>query len=135
MVSVIYENQPIGTYYATQYASFFISIALSYFLMIWLLQWYMRDREPFQLKWVTFFWNLMLSLLSGLGSFIFLYYDPTCIFKPQVTVTNHHPYVYYVIVIFSLTKSVEFGDTMLLILKKKKIIISSCIPSFYSRVI
>jgi hypothetical protein len=74
----------------------------------------------------NFFWNFSLSLLSLIGLIVAIYdlYKSNklqMIFSLTFTYTEFPPYFKNVISIFSLTKVIEFGDTFLLILKKRKL--------------
>lgn len=87
--------------------------------LLFAVQHFMKNRKPFQLKGLYFTWNVMLSCLSGLGVSIFIIYDPLCLTIINLSEADTHPYVRACISIFSLTKAIEFGDSFLLVLKKK----------------
>lgn len=93
-----------------------------YIPVVYGLQWYMRDRPPYKLKTVCFVWNLALSLLSLLGFFIMLFSQPVLLTKAIYPETQFVPPVRAVICFFTLTKAIEFGDTIILCLRKKPLI-------------
>lgn len=109
----------VGVELATAYMYPIIIASLLYLPLTYGLRRYMQNRPPYSLKGVAFLWNLSLSLLSLLGFLTVL------IQQPRMLLVSMHPERYFsppvrvVITIFTLTKAVEFGDTLLLVLKKK----------------
>lgn len=109
----------VGVELATAYMYPIIIASLLYLPLTYGLRRYMQNRPAYSLKGVAFLWNLSLSFLSLLGFLTVL------IQQPKMLVVSMHPERYFcppvrvVITIFTLTKAVEFGDTLLLVLKKK----------------
>ncbi|PFH32692.1 GNS1/SUR4 family protein [Besnoitia besnoiti] len=99
----------------------FIACAL-YLPLVYGLQRYMRDRPPYSLKTFCFLWNAVLSVLSLLGFFTMLVAQPVLLTKAIYPETQFVPAVRAVICLFTLTKAVEFGDTVILALRKKQLI-------------
>ncbi|KEP64325.1 UNVERIFIED_CONTAM: GNS1/SUR4 family protein [Hammondia hammondi] len=99
----------------------FVACAL-YVPVVYGLQWYMRNRPAYKLKTACFVWNLALSLLSLLGFFIMLVAQPVLLTKAIFPETQFVPPVRAVICFFTLTKAIEFGDTIILCLRKKPLI-------------
>lgn len=100
-----------------------ILIACALYLpVIYTLQWYMKDRRPYKMKAFCFLWNLSLSVLSSLGFFIILFTQPELIPRAIYPERDFLPPVRAVICLFTLTKAVEFGDTLILVLKKKPLV-------------
>ncbi|KYK67444.1 GNS1/SUR4 family protein [Toxoplasma gondii TgCatPRC2] len=99
----------------------FVACAL-YVPVVYGLQWYMRNRPAYKLKTACFVWNLALSLLSLLGFFVMLVAQPVLLTKAIFPETQFVPPVRAVICFFTLTKAIEFGDTIILCLRKKPLI-------------
>lgn len=102
-------------------AAFVITIAL-YLPSVWSLQGYMRSRAAYKLKWVTFFWNLSLAVISAIGLAALLMEDWRIMLSLFVPEGSFLPYTRSVMAIFSLSKPLEFGDTLILALKKKPVV-------------
>ncbi|XP_026189837.1 uncharacterized protein LOC34624018 [Cyclospora cayetanensis] len=79
----------------------------------------MRDRPAYSLRYVALLWNASLSLLSLLGFLTVLIQQPSMLLTSINPERLFSPPVRAVIALFTLTKAVEFGDTFLLVLKKK----------------
>ena len=103
-----------------------ITSTVLYLAMIYYGQKAMADRKAYQLKWLLFAWNLGLAIFSIVGSLrlirdmthILTYFD----FHSTVCVTGPCPVRGFWIKVFSLSKVAELGDTIFIILRKKKII-------------
>lgn len=97
-----------------------------YLAVIYYGQKAMADRKPHELKWLLFAWNLGLAVFSIIGSLrlmrdmthILTYFD----FHSTVCVTGPCPVRGFWIKVFSLSKVAELGDTLFIILRKRKII-------------
>ncbi|CDJ31399.1 GNS1/SUR4 family domain-containing protein, putative [Eimeria mitis] len=79
----------------------------------------MSTRPAFSLRGLAFVWNLVLSLLSFLGFMTVLIQQPTLLTVPVHPERLFTPPVRVVVALFTLTKAVEFGDTFILVFKKK----------------
>lgn len=73
------------------------------------------------LRWIAFIWNLLLSVLSLWGFVAATVKQPGLLLTTSFPEKDYHPTVRMVIAIFTLTKAVEFGDTILLFLKRRPI--------------
>ncbi|PHJ18133.1 gns1 sur4 family protein [Cystoisospora suis] len=110
-----------GDFAALLQVPILIACAL-YLPVVYGLQWYMRDRRPYKMKAFCFVWNICLSVLSFLGFFIILLTQPELIPRAIYPETQFLPPVRAVICLFTLTKALEFGDTIILVLKKKPLV-------------
>jgi len=110
------------------YHNYFIVASFLYLPLIWIGQQIMKNKQPYLLKKPLLFWNLSLSILSGIGS----YYVLSWIYMDlqdnnlQSSVCNYQkPFsnkIAWYVGVFNLTKIFEWIDTIFLILRKKKII-------------
>eukprot|EP00386_Alphamonas_edax_P005987 GDKI01019525.1.p2 GENE.GDKI01019525.1~~GDKI01019525.1.p2 ORF type:complete len:148 (+),score=36.30 GDKI01019525.1:1-444(+) len=82
----------------------------------------MRNKQAMPLRAVHIVWNLTLSLLSAIGGYILLTADPGVYMHMIVEEHKLMPVVRAVNTLFCVSKIFEFGDTMLLVLKKKPVI-------------
>jgi len=99
-----------------------IGSIILYLPTIWLLQCYMANRPAFKLKRTAVLRNLFLAVISALGVALMLM-DGVSMFGQQFYPESMYPInTRAVIAIFSLTKNLEFGDTILLVLKKKPLL-------------
>ena len=86
----------------------------------------MQSRAPVDLKWQLFAWNLMLAVFSGIGAarlvqefwHVLTHYDVYC----SVCITGPCNVRGFWISAFALSKIVELGDTVFLILRKRPVI-------------
>lgn len=108
-----------GVELATVYKYHIITGCVLYLPVIYGLRRYMQNRPAYSLKFVAFIWNLCLSLLSLMGFITVLVQQPGMLLVSMHPERYFSPPVRVVITIFTLTKAVEFGDTVLLVLKKK----------------
>lgn len=108
-----------GVELATAYMYPIIVTSVLYLPLTYGLRRYMEQRPPYSLKGIAFLWNLTLSLLSLLGFMTILLQQPKMLLVSMHPERYFSPPVRVVITIFTLTKTVEFGDTVLLVLKKK----------------
>jgi len=87
----------------------------------------MRNRKPFDLRWLLFPWNLALSVFSAVGFYYALpefannlmtrplvdvICDPRCFALPSSR------WIFF----FNVSKFFEFGDTIFIVLRKKPLI-------------
>uniref|UniRef100_A0A915AY29 Elongation of very long chain fatty acids protein n=1 Tax=Parascaris univalens TaxID=6257 RepID=A0A915AY29_PARUN len=104
-----------------------ITISIVYFILIKFIQRKMRDREAFNLRIPLFFWNASLAIFSLFG---FLRYSEEVFYS--VTVLGMYKSLCYTIhtngvaafwaLLFALSKLVELGDTLFIVLRKKPLI-------------
>eukprot|EP01067_Filipodium_phascolosomae_P005645 Filipodium_phascolosomae@DN3726_c0_g1_i1.p1 len=107
---------------ARQYQWLIISLTALYGPIIYGLQRYMKNRPPMNLKWAAFSWNITLSILSGIGAVVLLIDNPWQHSLMYLKELEFVPTRRLVTVIFALTKCVEYGDTLFLVLKKRPVI-------------
>ena len=102
----------------------FLAVAALYLPLVWLGARLMRHRQAFDLQYVIVAWNAVLSLLSGWAAF-FVVRD---VFIPLVqrddwlcdhTIFDSLDWSVMYILVFNLTKAIEFGDTVFLVLRKR----------------
>eukprot|EP00918_Siedleckia_nematoides_P028743 GHVU01061891.1.p1 GENE.GHVU01061891.1~~GHVU01061891.1.p1 ORF type:complete len:285 (+),score=43.29 GHVU01061891.1:246-1100(+) len=95
---------------------------IAYIPTILLLRQWVLDRKPIYARRFNVMWNGTLSFFSGLGLFVMVYkwdYDHHRLFRIFVEEDVYTGPARYVEAVFALTKCVEFGDTLLLVLRKK----------------
>ncbi|OEH79081.1 gns1 sur4 family domain-containing protein [Cyclospora cayetanensis] len=109
----------VGVKLAVAYRWPIIAASVLYLPAVYALQRYMRDRPAYSLRYVALLWNASLSLLSLLGFLTVLIQQPSMLLTSINPERLFSPPVRAVIALFTLTKAVEFGDTFLLVLKKK----------------
>ncbi|VDN02698.1 unnamed protein product [Thelazia callipaeda] len=92
-----------------------------------MIQRFMNDRSPFKLNWTLFIWNLSLAIFSAIA-FIRFSEDflHSLIYKGSYISFCYsvHPYgvsAFWAYVFF-LSKIVELGDTLFIVLRKKPLI-------------
>ena len=116
----IFEN-----YYGNQ---IFTILAFLYLPMIYILQRYMKNREKYDIKNTVFTWNIIMCFFSTVGTVITL---PTLykhivgknsLCDTSVYGNKEYNLTQLTIFIYCTTKIFECVDTVILILKKKKII-------------
>lgn len=108
-----------GVELARAYMYPILIVSLAYLPMIYAMRRYMEHRPAYNLRGIVFVWNLLLSLLSLLGFMVVVIQQPGMFVVPMYPERHFSPPVRAVITIFTLTKTIEFGDTILLALKKK----------------
>lgn len=119
MFQAHYWSQEKARYLLERYERMILGATAIYVPLLFLVQNFMRNRQPFQLKYLYFFWNASLSFFSGMGVFIFLFFDPACLLKTSLSESECHPCIRACVYTFCLTKAIEFGDSFLLAFKKK----------------
>ena len=111
-----------------RYFYYLFVVALSYLPTIYLLSKWMENREPFDLRWPLFCWNLFIGIFSILGTY---YTFPAFISLSRelglTTVScDYRTYQYgpvaFWILAFLNSKVLEFVDTIFIILRKKRLI-------------
>ena len=121
-----FYGRPLMEYMSSKF-SFFYVISIIYIMIIFYGKRCMKEREPFQLKSFSFYWNAGLAIFSLWGftrlltHYIQLYdkygFDGTIC----VPYTESGPFA-IAITAFGFSKILEFGDTFLLVMRKKPII-------------
>ncbi|GAB65773.1 GNS1/SUR4 domain containing protein [Plasmodium cynomolgi strain B] len=108
-----------GRELAGKYEKTILLISLLYIPAVLVLQRVMKKRKEIEAKALKVAWNVCLSMLSLIGVLLILTYDPNVLKSIILEETEYRPETRAVITIFTLTKIVEYGDTVFLILKKK----------------
>eukprot|EP00921_Rhytidocystis_pertsovi_P001158 GHVQ01001976.1.p1 GENE.GHVQ01001976.1~~GHVQ01001976.1.p1 ORF type:complete len:651 (+),score=61.50 GHVQ01001976.1:614-2566(+) len=93
-----------------------------YLPVINLLQSFMKNRQPMKLRYYSILWNLMLAVLSLFGAVQMLMDDWTIVTHVKYDESMFQPRTRMVVAVFCLTKVIEFGDTVILALKKRPIL-------------
>ncbi|CAD5232460.1 unnamed protein product [Bursaphelenchus xylophilus] len=102
-------------------------LTVLYYGFILLLVQYMKDRPPYSLKTALFLWNLGLAIFSVFGAwrigqefFARLstegFTQTVCLLPNEFTPTT------FWMIAFALSKIVEFGDTIFVVLRKRPLI-------------
>uniref|UniRef100_A0A0G4ICN9 Elongation of fatty acids protein n=1 Tax=Chromera velia CCMP2878 TaxID=1169474 RepID=A0A0G4ICN9_9ALVE len=79
------------------------------------------SHKKYELKWFSIFWYGTLSFFSGLGAFLMMRDDASLLLRVYQPEAGYKAATRAVVALFCLTKSVEFGDTVLLVLKKRPV--------------
>ncbi|CDI81915.1 GNS1/SUR4 family domain-containing protein, putative [Eimeria acervulina] len=108
-----------GVELAVHFQWHIMTTCLLYLPAVYVLRWVMSGRPAYSLRGVAFVWNLVLSLLSFLGFVTVLIQQPSLFTVPIHPERLFEPPVRVVVALFTLTKAVEFGDTFILVFKKK----------------
>jgi len=101
------------------YASFI------YVLVVFSVQRKMKNRDPFKLRKCLFIWNSFLALFSILGSYFML---PEMLeilgssFHKSVCYASVQERAQYWMWLFAISKIIELGDTLFIVLRKQKLI-------------
>jgi len=82
---------------------------------------FMKKREALELKWVSLIWYTALSVLSGMGAGMMVFDDASLLTRAFEPEDNYKPATRAAVALFCLTKTLEFGDTILLALKKRPV--------------
>eukprot|EP00922_Rhytidocystis_sp_ex-Travisia-forbesii_P062813 GHVS01093375.1.p1 GENE.GHVS01093375.1~~GHVS01093375.1.p1 ORF type:complete len:353 (+),score=35.68 GHVS01093375.1:161-1219(+) len=109
----------VGNKLASKYQTVIIVSTAMYLPVLWAVHQFMKNRKPQSMAAFTFMWNLNLSLLSLLGFGVMVLGESSLLFRLSVPQATFYPSTRAAITTFALTKVLEFGDTILLILKKK----------------
>ncbi|SOV22570.1 long chain fatty acid elongation enzyme, putative [Plasmodium sp. DRC-Itaito] len=121
IINKYYWTPQKGRELAIKYEKIILMISLLYIPCILMLQRIMKHRKEKNMKYLKILWNLSLSLLSFIGVLLITIYDKNILKYIIVEESEYSPETRAVISIFTLTKVVEYGDTIFLILKKKKL--------------
>uniref|UniRef100_A0A1I7YCI1 Elongation of very long chain fatty acids protein n=1 Tax=Steinernema glaseri TaxID=37863 RepID=A0A1I7YCI1_9BILA len=108
------------------FLSYSLTVSMLYVLVLFSLQRFMRDREAFTLKWPLVFWNAGLTVFSALGSY-YATVDILTMAEEHSSLTATYCYVGSALTgpngfwgfLFTMSKMVEFGDTIFIVLRKK----------------
>ncbi|CEL96745.1 unnamed protein product [Vitrella brassicaformis CCMP3155] len=92
-----------------------------YLPVIFSLRHWMRNREPLPIKPFICAWNLALSFFSILGVALVLLDDWQLVFTAAKHEKDYKPTTRAICVWFAVSKLIEFGDTVLLALRKRPI--------------
>lgn len=110
------------TYWA-QIASLPILVACAVYVP--LVKWGQRQmatRKPLCLKTPVIVWNFSLSFLSFVALVTIAANDPSCLVRRKYPVADMSGPTMLAILAFCLTKVLEFGDTVFLVLRKRPVI-------------
>ncbi|KHN74736.1 Putative fatty acid elongation protein 4 [Toxocara canis] len=104
-----------------------ITISVVYFIVIKIIQRIMRDREPFNLRTPLFLWNASLAIFSTFGFLRFsedLVHSVLTLGMYRSVCYTVHPkgVAAFWALLFALSKIVELGDTLFIVLRKRKLI-------------
>ncbi|KAF8819490.1 GNS1/SUR4 family protein [Cardiosporidium cionae] len=111
-----------GAMLANDWKGTIIFLCILYPPAVLLGQRFMRNRAPLKLKYPAFLWNFLLASFSMFGVFLILRYDAPILLKRFFMEENYSPTTRAVITLFTLSKAIEFGDTAILVAKKKPIL-------------
>eukprot|EP00922_Rhytidocystis_sp_ex-Travisia-forbesii_P070568 GHVS01105397.1.p1 GENE.GHVS01105397.1~~GHVS01105397.1.p1 ORF type:complete len:344 (+),score=35.49 GHVS01105397.1:216-1247(+) len=103
-----------------------LASSVLYLPIIWALHRIMRHRSPMKISTFTILWNLSLSGLSLLGVITLVLGQWRSLIHLNVPETDYLPSTRAAITTFALTKVFEYGDTFLLVLKKKPLTFLHC---------
>eukprot|EP00922_Rhytidocystis_sp_ex-Travisia-forbesii_P070570 GHVS01105399.1.p1 GENE.GHVS01105399.1~~GHVS01105399.1.p1 ORF type:complete len:352 (+),score=17.18 GHVS01105399.1:186-1241(+) len=108
-----------GVELAYHYQTAIILSTVLYLPVLWALNQHMKHRRPKRMALFTFVWNMILSGFSLLGVVLLTLGQWSLLLELTVAEADYYPTTRVVITTFALTKVFEFGDTVLLVLKKK----------------
>ncbi|CDU17601.1 long chain fatty acid elongation enzyme, putative [Plasmodium yoelii] len=110
-----------GRELAIKYEPIILTISFLYIPIILIFQKIMKKRKEIEAKYIKILWNLSLSFFSFLGVLFIILYDKNVLKYIILEEKEYSAITRAVICIFTLTKVIEYGDTIFLILKKKKL--------------
>ncbi|CXI33508.1 long chain fatty acid elongation enzyme, putative [Plasmodium berghei] len=110
-----------GRELAIKYEPMILAISFLYIPIILIFQEIMKKRKEIEAKYIKILWNLSLSFFSFLGVLFIILYDKNVLKYLILEEKEYSAITRAVICIFTLTKVIEYGDTLFLILKKKKL--------------
>ncbi|CAK5077284.1 unnamed protein product [Meloidogyne enterolobii] len=113
-----------------------ITVSLLYYAFVRLLQRLMRDRQPFQLRVPLIVWNFVLAIFSFAGlDFLYNLTKHGLVYSICHSCNPDSVAAFWLIFMFKLknfltrsllfafSKIVEFGDTLFIVLRKRKLIV------------
>jgi elongation of very long chain fatty acids protein 6 len=104
-----------------------ISISVIYYILIRVIQRFMRDRKPYNLQQPLFLWNAGLAVFSIMGlirfseDFIVNWYNSGLKYSLCHS-CNPDSVAAFWSLLFAISKIVELGDTMFIVLRKRPLI-------------
>ncbi|KAI3415654.1 hypothetical protein GPALN_005247 [Globodera pallida] len=104
-----------------------ITIGVLYYIIIKSIEWAMRDRKPFDLRNYLSVWNMALAVFSICGTIRIAEESLTNLLSEGFTYTICHtvncrgPSPFWALLFF-YSKIAEFGDTLFIVLRKKRLI-------------
>lgn len=115
--------------YFEDYFSVVVAIAVFYIFSVFALKKIMATRDPLNLQWGMFLWSSLIAIFSILGSYrlvsaVFLSFQQKgayATFYDQDKVMYRGPTGLW-LMMFVLSKVVELGDTVFIVLRKKRLI-------------
>ncbi|XP_067131601.1 very long chain fatty acid elongase 6-like [Centruroides vittatus] len=124
-----YLRQYVDNKWTQSFFPYSIPLSLAYVIIIFSLQTYMKSRPPFQLRWPLVIWNILLAAFSICGTLRLLPGLWILIreFGFMFSVCNlsfalkYHPLPLWMS-LFTWSKLIEFGDTLFIVLRKRKVI-------------
>ncbi|VWU49175.1 long chain fatty acid elongation enzyme, putative [Hepatocystis sp. ex Piliocolobus tephrosceles] len=108
-----------GRELSIKYEKIILFFGIVYLPVIWFLQKYMKNKKKIEALFIKKIWNFSLSLLSLIGALTIIIYNKNILKYIILEESEYTPQTRAVITIFTLSKAVEYGDTIFLILKKK----------------
>ncbi|CAG7820458.1 unnamed protein product, partial [Allacma fusca] len=99
-----------------------------YLFGVYFGQKWMKNRPPFKLTFILFFWNFGLALFSiictwrGIPEFLYLLSKPDGVYLVACDGDPHNFATSFWVLALFLSKLVELGDTAFIILRKQKLI-------------
>ncbi|KAI6235119.1 Elongation of very long chain fatty acids protein [Aphelenchoides besseyi] len=115
------------THFFQQYWYHSITVSIVYYLVIRLLQYGMRNRKPFQLQKPLFYWNFGLAIFSIIGCIRFaedflVTWNEFGLTHALCHSCNPDGVAAFWSLAFAVSKFVELGDTLFIVLRKKPLI-------------
>ncbi|XP_023238488.1 elongation of very long chain fatty acids protein 6-like isoform X2 [Centruroides sculpturatus] len=115
--------------YAAKYWHYSVYLSIIYVAVIHYLQHYMKYRPAFDLRRATVYWNCALALFSicctvrGITALIYgIKYVPFYYMICDNTIYTRHKGFMFWTALYLLSKVVEFGDTVLIVLRKRNLL-------------
>lgn len=106
-----------------------VVIGVCYAAFIQLGQLVMRDRQPFDLRGALALWNVGMATFSAFAFFrvfpelFYLLRQPDGLHKAACQLDNHGMTMAFWALTYTLSKALQIGDTVFIVLRKKKLIL------------